>query len=581
MLKAHLLAGLSALYSFLQFTGRSVARLLISAFKTISGFVFRLFSKVFAFIGGWLKKEFKQPLYEIWCFILTPFAHAWGTADTTRIQLKKSKDLGIKHAVITCTVALKRFFKALFSFLKITFNYAAPIICIAFLIEVIKYAGTMQYTISVEWGGSDLGVIENEADFNQAQALVQDKITYTDNDEAVIKTPKFSVRMMQSSDSPIDTDSLSELMITNPEAGVVEAYGFYINDSLFGVYDKSNMERVKQALEDRLLQNYDHDAVTIDFSDKVEINEGRYLEANITSADEAVAYITGGKTVQAYYVVKKGDSVSSIASDLGITVESLKADNPSAAKKLKVDDILTYHYTEPNLSVVTTHYETYDRVIEREVKYTYDKKVEQYCEILVQRGSAGYENVTAMVTRTNGKESDRIIVAQYTIEEMVPMIIRTGSMPNTSLNGDTHVISKLGTFLWPVGYDGGYSYVSSLYGYRVWDHSNHRALDIAAKRGTEIYAAASGRVVFAGTYSAYGKLTIIDHGGGYETAYGHQSSIDVEKGDWVEKGDVIGHVGMTGSASGNHLHFELRYDDDRIDPILCLGGIGDHEVRNY
>ncbi len=63
------------------------------------------------------------------------------------------------------------------------------------------------------------------------------------------------------------------------------------------------------------------------------------------------------------------------------------------------------------------------------------------------------------------------------------------------------------------------------------------------------------------------------------TVYGHQSSIDVEKGDRVEKGDVIGHVGMTGSASGNHLHFELRYNDDRLDPLLALGGVGRHEVR--
>ena len=228
------------------------------------------------------------------------------------------------------------------------------------------------------------------------------------------------------------------------------------------------------------------------------------------------------------------------------------------------------------MSVVTTHYESYDRVIEVVDQFIYDDDIEQYCEELKQKGSAGYENVTALVTETDGVETSRQIVSSYNIEEMVPNIYIVGTAENESLEGDTHVIDRLGTFVWPVGGDGGY--VSSLYGYRSWDNSNHRAIDIAADRGTDIYAAADGVVTFAGTYSSYGKLVIIDHGGGYETYYAHQSSIDVEKGDVVQKGDVIGHVGMTGSASGNHLHFELRYNNDRIDPMLCLGGVGDHTV---
>ena len=243
---------------------------------------------------------------------------------------------------------------------------------------------------------------------------------------------------------------------------------------------------------------------------------------------------------------------------------------------IRAGDIIAYRYSEPNMSVVTTNYESYDRVIEVVDQFIYDDDIEQYCEELKQKGSAGYENVTALVTETDGVETSRQIVSSYNIEEMVPNIYIVGTAENESLEGDTHVIDRLGTFVWPVGGDGGY--VSSLYGYRSWDNSNHRAIDIAADRGTDIYAAADGVVTFAGTYSSYGKLVIIDHGGGYETYYAHQSSIDVEKGDVVQKGDVIGHVGMTGSASGNHLHFELRYNNDRIDPMLCLGGVGDHNV---
>lgn len=581
MLKANLYAGIMAIAAFLQYTGGIVLKILKSVFKTVFGYIFRLLGNIFRIIWKWLTKEFKQPVYDIWCYILTPIAHAVGTLAHTKIQLKKTHEFGILHAVKAIFGAVEKFFIGLARFLRHCFNYIAPAVCIAFLVMLIRYAGTLQYTISVEYNGSDLGVINNAADYEQAQALVQDKITYAEGDEAVIQTPKFSVRMLQNDDSPVDSNNLSELMINSSEVGVVEAYGFYINDSLIGVYNQEEMERVKAALEGRFAQFYSQNDVSATFSDKVEINQGRYLENNLASADGAIKYINGSKTVEAFYIVKRGDSINSIAKSLGYTSEQLKEENPFLYNGIREGDMITYRYEEPNLSVITTHYEKYDRVVDRKVKYVYDNDEEEYTEILVQRGSAGSESVTAFVTETNGIETGRDIVAKYTIEEMVPMIIRTGTKPNKSLNGDTSVIDVLGTFIWPVGWDGGYSYVSSLYGYRSWDHSTHRAIDIAAKRGTEIYASNSGIVSFAGTNGAYGKMVAIEHDYGYETWYAHMSVIVAEKGDYVEKGDVIGYVGMTGSASGNHLHFELRYHDDRMNPIYALGGIGDHEVRNY
>ncbi len=567
--------------AFLQYTGGIVLKILKTVFKTVFGYIFRLIGSICRVIGKWLTKEFKQPLYDIWCYILTPIAHAFGTLSHTRIQLKKTREFGARHALKVVWNAIEKFFIGLFRFLQHSFSYIAPAVCIAFLVMLIKYAGTLQYAISVEYNGSDLGVISSAAEYDQAQTLVQDKITYAEGDKAVIETPKFSVRMLQTDDSTVDTNNLSELMINSSEVEVVEAYGFYINDSLIGVYNQEEMEKVRAALEGRLAQFYTQNDISAMFSDNVEISQGRYLENNLVSADEAIEYINGSKTVEAFYIVRRGDSISSVAKELGYSSEQLKEENPFLYNGINVGDMITYHYEEPNLSVITNHYEQYDRVVERKVQYIYDDDEEEYTEILVQRGSAGSENVTAYVTEVNGKETQRDIVSQYTIEEMVPMIIRTGTRPNESLGGDTSVIDVLGTFIWPVGWDGGYSYVSSLYGYRSWDRSTHRAIDIAAKRGTEIYASNSGTVSFAGTNGAYGKMVIIDHDYGYQTVYAHMSSIVAEKGDVVEKGDVIGYVGMTGSASGNHLHFELRYHEERMDPIYALGGIGDHEVRNY
>ena len=94
----------------------------------------------------------------------------------------------------------------------------------------------------------------------------------------------------------------------------------------------------------------------------------------------------------------------------------------------------------------------------------------------------------------------------------------------------------------------------------------HAGEDIPAGYGAEILAAASGTVVTAGWVSGYGNYTVIDHGGGLMTAYGHQSSFAVSVGDVVTQGQVIGYVGSTGNSTGPHLHFEVYVNGATVDP---------------
>ncbi len=93
------------------------------------------------------------------------------------------------------------------------------------------------------------------------------------------------------------------------------------------------------------------------------------------------------------------------------------------------------------------------------------------------------------------------------------------------------------------------------------------AIDIYAPKGTDIYAAASGTVILAQSYSTYGNCVIIDHGNGLFTLYAHASKINVSVGDTVTQGQVIAQVGMTGRATGYHLHFEVRVGSTRVDPL--------------
>jgi murein DD-endopeptidase MepM/ murein hydrolase activator NlpD len=85
-----------------------------------------------------------------------------------------------------------------------------------------------------------------------------------------------------------------------------------------------------------------------------------------------------------------------------------------------------------------------------------------------------------------------------------------------------------------------------------------------------VRAANSGVVTFTGSRGGYGKLVIIDHGGGFETYYAHLNSIDVSTGDKVEKGQNIGTVGTTGRTTGPHVHFEVRLNGVPQNPINYL-----------
>ncbi|PKK91795.1 MAG: hypothetical protein CVV64_03785 [Candidatus Wallbacteria bacterium HGW-Wallbacteria-1] len=175
--------------------------------------------------------------------------------------------------------------------------------------------------------------------------------------------------------------------------------------------------------------------------------------------------------------------------------------------------------------------------------------------------TSGSASVNSIGTAVAGSESTRPAV-----------VSGNRKRPAGGSTGKSLRSGKILTFdKWPVG---GAFRVSSPYGYRMhpllrkWKF--HNGVDLAAKRGTPIVAAAGGVVIYSGWKAYFGRTVMIEHPSGYTTIYAHCSSLKAQKGDRIQKGQIIAKVGRSGSATGNHLHFSIKEGDQYVSPTKYL-----------
>lgn len=153
------------------------------------------------------------------------------------------------------------------------------------------------------------------------------------------------------------------------------------------------------------------------------------------------------------------------------------------------------------------------------------------------------------------------VVEAFFWEPPVTIVTASSGGSSEALQGIYVANLGSGSFIWPIGSRN----ISQYYWY------GHPGLDIAAVEGSGVSAADSGTVTFAAwSPYCYGYLIVINHGNGYETFYAHLSGIYVSPGQVVNKGTTIGASGNTGCSSGPHLHFEIRYNRSRYDPLSYL-----------
>lgn len=188
------------------------------------------------------------------------------------------------------------------------------------------------------------------------------------------------------------------------------------------------------------------------------------------------------------------------------------------------------------------------------------------------------EAAKAEVDKLVAQEEDALAVAEKDRQEVKKQYdelraeqirIAGASGSGSTGSGDPEATGPLD---WPMpGYSSSWRIgwrVHPKYGYR----SCHTGIDISAPSGTLIRAAGSGIVLNTFWSKPYGRVTLVDHGGGLVTMYAHQSAWLVKKGDVVVSGDAIGKIGSTGYSTGPHLHFEVHVNGKPYNPRGWFGG---------
>ena len=257
------------------------------------------------------------------------------------------------------------------------------------------------------------------------------------------------------------------------------------------------------------------------------------------------------------------DAPESIAEKFNVSLDALKKTNPGYDWSiLHVGDVLTISNAVPYLTVVNVERQDYLQDVPYDVEYQDNDAMYQGEYNVLSKGTFGKADISANVSYVNGEEVKREVVSSVTLTQPVTELQERGTKERPSW-------FPTGSFGGP-----GNGTITSRFGYRNTGirgaSTYHEGIDIANGYGTPIYASDGGTVIHSGWQGGYGYLVIIDHGNGYQTYYGHNSSLLVSVGDHVYKGQQIAKMGSTGVSSGNHCDFRIKLNGTFLNPLNYL-----------
>ena len=305
----------------------------------------------------------------------------------------------------------------------------------------------------------------------------------------------------------------------------------------------------------------------ISFVQSIRVERGLYPVSSVESLQSINIKLDSVVEGEQTYTIQQGDSPSLVADKVGIPTQTLINLNPEVTQSMLVGDVLVISHEQPFLQTKTVKTLTEEKEIAFKTETELDHNKASGYEKVVQEGKNGLEEIVSEVTYIDGYETERTVISKTTLQEPVTAKIVVGSLTSSQYNfsgsGAASTESNVGGYIWPV--NGGYISCP------IWGYSGHTGTDIAAPAGTTIWASKGGTVAYAGWSNGYGYNVLINHGDGTKTRYAHCSSLAVYTGQQVSQGQVVGYVGQTGWASGNHCHFEIISNGTFLDARNYIG----------
>lgn len=447
------------------------------------------------------------------------------------------------------------------------FNYLVPVAAVIAFVYVAGYVTSLNFAVSVEYNGEHIGYIENEAVFEQAEAKLQERMTYMDGDEAVENLPKFSLAVVNNTKMKSDLE-LTDSIIRSSSEDIIKATGLTIDGIFYGAVKEADV--VKSALTEKLNKySVDEPEAEVKFTKAVSFEPGIFVAKNIKPVDDILKIINNVEQKDVFDQVVEGDTPIMIAARNDMSLDELTALNPDIIQSCVIGDQVMVNKSQAFLPVSVVKTETFKQTIPFEKNVTESTKYYQGYSNVTKEGSPGEKILTAKVHYVDNVEIEREVISTNISKNPVTEEVVKGVgvyKASTAVYKGGGKVSNSG-FIWPVG--GGY--ISSPYGSR--GGAFHSGVDYAFNGGgygKQVGAALAGKVVFAGWNSSYGNLVKIEHGGGLQTWYAHNSRLAVKAGQIVSQGQHISNIGSTGRSTGNHMHFEVRINGSTKNPLNYL-----------
>ncbi len=449
--------------------------------------------------------------------------------------------------------------------------------------------------------GKSVGYVKNADTYNVSLSNAEAALSESLGVNYRIPSDTATYRVVSAVKPTYLSDSdITSALLKSSEKYITQGYGLYIDDTLAAVSDSRMI--TDKLLSDtldlytRLYSSIKKNEESISFSNKITIKEITVPKTMLKSEEQIreILGIDALENLNTLLLVDDSTSMSTLevakllpALDNETVTTYIPEENLYYVTEILEKDVTDAENTtesgekaedeepdsdgngipdseEPKTRVVLTFQrtekQTVSEIIPCDVKYVYDDTIREGRKIISVPGVDGIRESVYEVYYIDTEEIGRKLLEFNVVREPVTKTIRIGTK---KVSEEERAAGATGTFIKP--YNG---QISSTFAGRVLfgAYEFHGALDICGPAGAPIVASDGGKVVFAGWNDSYGNYVIVDHGDGISTLYAHMSAICCAVGEYVGQGWKIGEMGMTGRATGNHVHFEVRINGVRQDP---------------